>query len=389
MRQEENLHDARAIMLEFADRSGLTNPGNPPRRYLWTDAHAVCNFLSLYRKTRNDEYRQLALSLVDQVHSVLGKHREDDPRQGWISGLSDQAGALHPTAGGLRIGKTLNERRPDEAYDGGLEWDRDGQYFHYLSKWMHALYRASAVTGEPQYCRWAIELAKAAHAGFARAVRPGGSLGLLWKMSIDLSYPLVPSFGLHDPLDGFVTYNELGLCPDTVADHEKRPDLNGEIADAAVMIEGQQWASDDPLGIGGLLFDACRILQLNAAERLETQDLVVMVIRDVKRSLESFASQTPLGQQAQYRLAFRELGLSIGLKAVGKMQTIVDSRPDVFDRSLATDLEELQKYVPLGQAIENFWRDPGHQQADSWLEHLDINNVMLATSLLPDEFLAL
>lgn len=387
MRHEENLQDVRAIMLEFADRSGLTNPGNPPRRYLWTDAHAVCNFLSLYRKTRDDEYRQLALSLVDQVHNVLGKHREDDPRHGWISGLSDKAGAQHPTAGGLRIGKTLNERRPSDAYDERLEWDRDGQYFHYLTKWMHALYRASAVTGEAQYCRWAIELAKAAHAGFARAA--GGNRGLLWKMSIDLSYPLVPSFGLHDPLDGFVTYNELGLCPDTVADNGKLPDLNSEIADAAAMIEGQQWATDDPLGIGGLLLDACRIVQLIAAERLETPDIAAIVTGDLKSSLESFVSTTSLVQPAQYRLAFRELGLSIGLRAVGKMRAVVDAQSGVFESGLPKNLEELEKYVPLGQAIEDFWRDPGNQEANSWLEHLDINNVMLATSLLPDEFLAL
>jgi len=30
-----------------------------------------------------------------------------------------------------------------------------------------------------------------------------------WKMSIDLSYVLVPSMGQHDPLDGLVTYCEL------------------------------------------------------------------------------------------------------------------------------------------------------------------------------------
>ena len=71
------------------------------------------------------------------------------------------------------------------------------------------------------------------------------------------------------------------------------------------------------------------------------------------------------------------------------MRTVVNSRPGIFDSSLTKDLDELEQFVPLGQAIEAFWRDPGNQQADSWLEHLDINNVMLATSLLPDEFLAL
>ena len=41
---------AREIMLEFAERTGLVSD-RPPRRYLWTDAFAVCNFLGIYRKT--------------------------------------------------------------------------------------------------------------------------------------------------------------------------------------------------------------------------------------------------------------------------------------------------------------------------------------------------
>jgi hypothetical protein len=43
-------------------------------------------------------------------------------------------GAAHPTRGGLRIGKKLPERRPGEAFQERLEWERDGQYFHYLTK---------------------------------------------------------------------------------------------------------------------------------------------------------------------------------------------------------------------------------------------------------------
>ncbi|MCF8126715.1 MAG: hypothetical protein K9J51_10890 [Desulfotignum sp.] len=59
-------------------------------------------------------------------------NREDDPRTGGISGLDEKKGKQHPTRGGLRIGKPLNERRSDEPFDQNLEWDRDGQYYHYL-----------------------------------------------------------------------------------------------------------------------------------------------------------------------------------------------------------------------------------------------------------------
>ena len=74
-----------------------------------------------------------------KVHQVLGKHRPDESVQGWLSGLGEDEGHKHPTIGGLRIGKKLPERKPSEAYDDRLEWDRDGQYYHYVTKWMHAL----------------------------------------------------------------------------------------------------------------------------------------------------------------------------------------------------------------------------------------------------------
>ncbi len=179
--------EVRDIMIEFADQTGLSKIKRPPRRYLWTDAFAVCNFLTLYRQTGDEEYRRLALDLIDQVHAVLGKHRVDDPRTGWISGHNEATGARYPTAGGLRIGKTLNERKPDEPDDEHSEWDRDGQYCHYLTKWMHALERAGAATAEPKYIRWAIDLAKAAHAAFAYIPVTGGAMSMHWKMSIDLS----------------------------------------------------------------------------------------------------------------------------------------------------------------------------------------------------------
>ena len=142
---------AREIMLDFARITGLHPVTDHPKRYLWTDAFAVCNFLEIYHRTHEEQWKELALRLVGQVHHTLGRHREDDPRGGWISGLSEDEGELHPTRGGLRIGKPLPERKPGEPYDDRLEWDQDGQYFHYLTKWMHALNRVSRVTGDQKY----------------------------------------------------------------------------------------------------------------------------------------------------------------------------------------------------------------------------------------------
>ncbi len=380
--------EVRRIMLEFADDTGLGGSGQAPRRYLWTDAHAVCNFLGLYRRTGDDGFRHLALELVDQVHHVLGRHRDDDPRSGWISGLDDSEGEAHPTAGGLRIGKDRGERRPDESYDERAEWDRDGQYYHYLTKWMHALSRTSAVCGEAKYCRWAVELAKAAHAGFVTVSPVSGAHRLRWKMSIDLSYPLVASSGHHDPLDGFITYNEIGLCASRDAPDADMPALGVEIADTALMLEGGRWETDDPLGIGGLLFDAGRLLQLAAAGQIADVTLLASLHSAARSSLEVYAARMQPGRPADYRLAFRELGLSIGLHAVTHMQAVLDGKPGLATDSRHGELTALAGYAPLRREIEEYWREPARQEARSWLDHHDINRVMLATSLLPDEFLA-
>jgi len=377
----------RDIMTEFAEQTGISTTKTLPRRYLWTDAFAVCNFLTLYRQTGEEEYLRLALNLIEQVHHILGKHREDDPRTGWISGLSDEEGQIHPTAGGLRIGKNLKERSPDDPCDEQSEWDRDGQYFHYLTKWMHALCRTGVVTGDHKFFRWGMELAKAAHAGFT-AVLPDGQKRMYWKMSIDFSYPLVPSMGLHDPLDGFITYHELCLCVQKYGGDLAPATLKTEIADTATMCAGQSWGTNDPLGIGGLLSDAYRMFQMTVERHVTLPSLLESLLRGSQDGLNSFVNQGSLNHPAEYRLAFRELGLSIGLRAVANIHNLFEAHPGLFNDSLSQDLQGLMRYVPLGEAIEDFWRTPANQQVRSWQDHRDINMVMLATSLLPEEFLS-
>ena len=77
-------------MSGFARRTGLyPELQKRQRRYLWTDAFAVCNFIELFVRTGNEFYCQCATDLVDQVHHVLGRYRADDSRHGWISGLDE------------------------------------------------------------------------------------------------------------------------------------------------------------------------------------------------------------------------------------------------------------------------------------------------------------
>ena len=49
--------------------------------------------------------------------------------------------------------------------------------------------------------------------------------------------------------------------------------------------------------------------------------------------------------------------------------------------------EPLARFAPMRSEIEAFWRVPAHREVASWREHEDINDVMLATSLLPNGFL--
>lgn len=386
MKQNGSLSVARDLMTEFAEQTGLSS-NRAPRRYLWTDAFAVCNFLELFRRTGEEQWRDLALRLVEQVHTVLGRHRDDDPRSGWISGLDEQVGRLHPTAGGLRIGKELNERREDEPFDEQLEWDRDGQYFHYLTKWMHALNRVGAAVDDPVYNLWGVELATAAYARFACVAKAGGVKRLYWKMSIDLSRPLVPSMGQYDPLDGLVTFSQLRESARGAGDQGQAPGLGALIENLAEICAGQDLFTNDALGIGGLLFDACRMAQLRLGDGFERSDLLERTLEAALLGLESFATRSPMRLSAEYRLAFRELGLAIGLRGVEKIRKLVEENPGAFDKGQLARLESLSRYLPLGEQIERFWREGESRQAASWREHQEINRVMLATSLAPEGFL--
>jgi hypothetical protein len=285
----------------------------------------------------------------------------------------------------------LHERGPTVPFDEGLEWDRDGQYYHYLTKWMHALNLVSKATGDIKYNTWAVELAKTAHATFVYTSRYGGPKNMYWKMSIDLSRPLVPSMGQHDPLDGFVTYYELQPTGSKGDEESIDKDLRAEILDMVHICQGKSWVTDDPLGIGGLLFDACRVAQLIARGHLEQTGLLETLLESSLIGLESFVRENSLKLPVGYRLAFRELGLSIGLGAVEKMRELIEQRsaPLRNKDSLYSLLKILGRYAELREIIEKFWLKGTNREAGTYIAHRDINEVMLATSLAPDGFLEL
>lgn len=351
-----------ALMDGFAARTGLRSDAEP-RRYLWTDAFALVNWLELSRRTQDPRFSALALDLIEQVHVTLGKHRADDARTGWLSGLPDDAGAEHPTVGGLRIGKPLPERGPGDPPDERLEWERDGQYFHYLTKWMDALARAGTMLGEPRYLRWAAELAAATFPRFLQRTPTGEPLGLAWKMSIDLSRPQVAGLSPHDALDGYVTFRWL----DTAGGE---PSLEEETRTLRPLVRNRGWGTADPLGLGGLLLDAMRLAILPARTE-DDASLLAAIITGVTNGLGHFLREGTLEQPPARRLGFRELGLAIGLQGLAPVAA-----------AGAGPVAALQSARPVGERIADFWLDERNRQSATWLDHRDINEVMLATALL-------
>ncbi|MBU3729678.1 MAG: hypothetical protein FGM37_10610 [Phycisphaerales bacterium] len=380
---------AESLMRAFVVRTGADGRA-PSRRYLWTDAYAVLALVGLHRVTCRQSHLDSALILVRRVHEELGRFRADDTRSGWISGLPEEEGARRPTAGGLRIGKPELERPPGAALDERLEWDRDGQYFHYLTKWMIALNRLAHATGDAQWNDWAVDLAMASWPAFAAPPDMAGTPRMHWKMSTDLSRPLVASMGHHDPLDGLTAFAQIRASQRALGSERRSSALDAAWADMYAMCRrSRSWATTDPLGIGGILLDLAAIVRLTADGDCECGPTLHAVIADSVRSLDAFAAGHDPGGAAGRRLAFRELGLCIGLHAVDPIRSWILHAPRRFGPEghagmLLGGVQALAERIGLRDEIVSCWLEPAAQSTPAWRGHEDINSAMLAASLVPD-----
>ncbi|MEX1026025.1 MAG: hypothetical protein WD226_13205 [Planctomycetota bacterium] len=387
----EQLETVSAIMSRFLERTRVGVEG-ASRRYLWTDAFAVCNLLTLLRETGACVWRDNALDLIDDVHHVLGQHRADDERAGWISGLSNAEGEAHPTVGGLRIGKPAPERPPDVPFDAEREWNRDGQYLHYLTRWMHALSQAASVLEQPRLLGWARELASTAVRSFASG-SPGNVRGFYWKMSIDLKRPQVPSMGQNDALDAYLTCYEVEEQSTRVTRQERatsNPGVSrGELEALGRFVDKQSWTTDDALGIGGLLVDADRAYQLESRGADLIPHLAQRLIRSGRLGFQAFERSSPLEVPERRRLAFRELGLVIGLEALDSLDELLGGHPPEELGALRREVDALLPATRIQRALVDFWLDAQHRRGPAWKRHEDIDDVMLATALAPAGYLEL
>ncbi|AEO58096.1 hypothetical protein MYCTH_2060364 [Thermothelomyces thermophilus ATCC 42464] len=309
-------------------------------RYLWTDAFGVVNLITLSRETSSPVYLTLARQLAKTVHDVLGRTRDGGAR---LPGATD----AEPLGGGLRIGK-LDEHGPD----------CDGQYHHYLTLWMFALNRLALATGDKDYNRLAVQLAKAIHPRFVIRRDGGGrdhdAVRMVWKVSTDMDTVLVPSEGHLDAATGFVVYRLLQQTAERLDGPSSSGILAREIDDYKRLMNrgGKLTASRDPLDLGMGLWMCHFYKEEDWATRLGKESLeMARIILDAKKGL--------MARDASRRLAFREFGTCLGLRCYG------------------TD-EEIESGV---EAVVNFWH---HYIESSTEEDLrPISLVMYAAALIP------
>jgi len=155
------------------------------------------------------------------------------------------------------------------------------------------------------------------------------------------------------------------------------------------MCKNREWTTDDPLGIGGLLSDACRLTQLIIKSGIGFDNMLKDLLQSADRGLHYFMQSDPMKMPPEYRLAFRELGLVIGMHGVGIMKDMIRLGKDRLADARKTEalVAKLSAFQPVAENLEDFWLAPEHQKVGTWNEHLNINSVMLATSLIPEGFL--
>ncbi len=363
----KSIEIAHNLMDDFLKRTGIMDSGgDPDQRYLWTDAFAVHSCFALSHEQDGEKYRYYALKLIELVHHTLGKYRDDDPREGWISGMPPDEGEKHPTAGGLRIGKKLPERTTGEPFNQAMEWESDGQYFHYLTRWFNALLQAFTETGEDRYAQWAAELIMASEK-FINKNR--GMLTMHWKMNTNLTKPVVMSRGAHDPLEGMVcVLSAMDISP------QSRIFLEPLKQDFQYLCHDNNWFTTDALGLGCLLLNTARTVALTLTEKtLPPSIRPEYLFAESLAGLDAFSKQVYNKlKPSETRLAFRECGLSLGIRVLYGFREIQNTP--------LIDLGELEKFIDLAEDIEDFWSNPSNQQA--WRNSRDINTVTLASSLL-------
>jgi len=280
--------------LQWLDKQKIWPKG---KRYLWTDAFGVVNLLNLSKELDDPSYFSLAEQVIEDVYKVLGRDK------------------------GIRIGE---------------QPDRDGQYYHYLTKWLYALH----VMGKfkPKYQEMAVNLVKEIHPHF---MVPGH--GVFWKMKEDLSAPYPGyGFGALDIYEGYTMYKLID---------EKA--LSSEIAQLGLVINRsyQKFSCTQDLGLGDILW---------ATHFLPEEDWAKFISEKAIKTLDKMWVDKgyfvrDLIWEPDFVLAFGNFGVSLGLQShhlwpdrVDKMNEFFEKfkSGDKYDREAITHVMQMTSYFP-------------------------------------------
>jgi hypothetical protein len=196
--------------------------------------------------------------------------------------------------------------------------------------------------------------------------------------------------GLHDALDGLITFREVQHAIVKISGDAAVSGLSHATEALFALCEHGQWATNDPLGVGGLLFDACRLCQLLSHENPCELRLLEDVMQGSGDGLAIMLQTGYLKRPTWHRLPFRELGLAIGLRAIPIIANELQNERDALgsSSSLLRSIELLLPYERLSGEIIEFWLPYAEDPDESWKAHQDINEVMLATAIAPSTFLS-
>ncbi|KAL7503978.1 hypothetical protein ACHAXN_001679 [Cyclotella atomus] len=228
---------------EEAGPCKCTSNATPQRRYLWTDAFAVLAYQTISNiysagghVQEANIYKDAADKLIDTVHNCLGKPRSGREEDAMKPCKMSPTGYV-----GMRIGKV--ESQIDTDY--GMRCD--GQYFHYIDKWLFALSRTGHIED-------GLRIAKSIFPYFFSKADHSSSGGIRWKLSVNASPPkaLPPTHGPNDDtLNALVVYTMLESQRIHLNDCMPSLSLESEIQMLQESLKHYHpHVTDDPLGWG-------------------------------------------------------------------------------------------------------------------------------------------
>eukprot|EP00804_Cyclotella_cryptica_P005699 CCRYP_000063-RA/>CCRYP_000063-RA protein AED:0.08 eAED:0.08 QI:97/1/1/1/1/1/2/530/425 len=321
--------------------TAYSSPHQEQRRYLWTDAFAVCAYhaiANIYAENdmpdQSNFYRNAVEKLILTVHSCLGRPRSEREEDAMTPCHVSPTGYV-----GLRIGKV--ESRSDTDY--GMTFD--GQYFHYIDKWLLALSRTNHVED-------GLRIAKSIFPHFFEK-RNGGSGGVRWKLSVNARPPsaLPPTFGPNDDtLNALIVFTLLETQRQRNNQCMPSLSLSKEIETLQDSLRNYRpRVTDDPLGWG--------------LEAIFDQFVEGHPRTDQLRNLASEALDP-----SHIALPFRLYGALIGATV---------SSEDLVSSSRLEKLRQFCIQHQLREMERTMTSSGGYEE-----EHSAINRVMLAVALL-------